>query len=101
MFDCHTEEIIFNMLINFQDSIYLDWRRKMINVLSDGKNTITRRHTGLVTRIARCEELNVLRVWCAPHQIRIAVKLDAESISYGFYIKEVYFCPSTCGLRTT
>ena len=51
---------------------------------------MTGHHAGVVTLIARCTEFNVLRVWCAPHQIDIIVKSAAESINGGAYIKEVY-----------
>ncbi|CAK9194973.1 unnamed protein product [Sphagnum troendelagicum] len=51
---------------------------------------MTGRHVGLVTRIARCAEFNVLRVWCAPHQIDIIVKSSAEGIDGGAYVKDVY-----------
>ncbi len=47
-------------------------------------------HTSFVTHIARCAEFNVLRVWCAPHQIDIIVKSSAEGIDGGAYVKDVY-----------
>ena len=62
---------------------------KLLNVSSDSENMMTGRDAGVVTRIARCVELNVLRVRCAPHQIDIIVKSTAESFNGGAYIKEV------------
>ncbi|CAK9278238.1 unnamed protein product [Sphagnum jensenii] len=67
VFDRHTAEILYNLLCKFLDALYPDWRIKLLNVSSDGENTMTGRHAGLVTRIARCAEFNVLHVWCAPH----------------------------------
>ncbi len=51
---------------------------------------MTRRHAGLITRIARCAEFNVLRVWCMPHQIDINVKSSAEGINGDASVKDVY-----------
>jgi hypothetical protein len=48
------------------------------------------RHVSLVTRIAQRAEFNVLRVWCALHQIDIIVKSSAEGIDGGAYVKDVY-----------
>ncbi|CAK9235663.1 unnamed protein product [Sphagnum troendelagicum] len=67
VFDRHTAEILYNLLCKFLDALYPDWRIKLLNVSSDGENTMTGRHAGLVTRIARCAEFNVLHVWCAPN----------------------------------
>ena len=89
MFDRQKTEIIYNMLVEFIDAIYPYWRVKLHNASKDGENTMTGRHAGLVTRIARCAELNVLRVWCALHQIDIIVKSATESINGGAYIKYV------------
>ena len=83
MFDRHKAKIVYNMLVKFLDALYLDWRFKLLNASSDGENTMTGHHAGVVTLIARCTEFNVLRVWCAPHQIDIIVKSAAESINGG------------------
>ncbi|RHY20746.1 hypothetical protein DYB36_011168 [Aphanomyces astaci] len=78
MFDRHTAEIIFNMLIKFLDALYPPWRTKLIGMSSDGESTMTGRHRGLVTRIVATAENPVLRVWCAPHQIDMIVKQVAD-----------------------
>jgi hypothetical protein len=90
LFDRHTAEILYNLLCKFLDALYTDWRIKLLNVSLDGKNTMTGRHAGLVIRITRCAEFNVLRVWCAPHQIDIIVKSSAEGINGGAYVNDVY-----------
>jgi hypothetical protein len=90
LFDHHITDILYNLLCKFLDALYPDWPVKLLNALSDGKNTMIRRHVGLVTRIARCAEFNVLRVWCAPHQIDIIVKSSAEGIDDDTYVKDVY-----------
>jgi hypothetical protein len=67
LFDCHTAEILYNLLCKFFDALYPDWRVKLLNASSDGENTMIGRHVGLVTRIAQCVEFNVLHVWCTLH----------------------------------
>ncbi|KAH8941002.1 hypothetical protein BDL97_14G014500 [Sphagnum fallax] len=90
LFDRHTTKILYNLLCKFLDALYPNWHVKLLNASSDGKNTMTGRHAGLVTRIARCTEFNVMRVWCALHQIDIIVKSSAEGINGGAYVKDVH-----------
>jgi hypothetical protein len=90
LFDRHTVEILYNLLCKFLNVLYPDWRVKLLNVSSDDENTMTGRHADVVTRIARCTEFNVLRMWCMPHQINIIVKSSAEGIDDGAYVKDVY-----------
>jgi len=73
MFDRHTTGNIFNMLVKFLDTLYSKWRAKLIGMSSDGENTMTSRHTGLVIRMIACIENPVLRIWCALHQIDLVV----------------------------
>jgi hypothetical protein len=73
LFDCHTTEILYNLLYKFLNALYPDWRVKLLNASLDGENMMIGRHAGLVTHIVWCAEFNVLRVWCAPHQINIIV----------------------------
>jgi hypothetical protein len=86
----HAAMNLFNMLVKFLDALQQPWREKLIGTSSDGKNTMTGRHGGLVTRIVHCAENNLLRVWCVPHQIDIVVKSSADGINDGAYVKEVY-----------
>ena len=90
LFERHTPENLFNVLRDFLDALYPAWRTKLFNVSTDGDNTMTGRHAGVVTRLSQSAEFKVLRVWCAPHQLDIIVKSTAEGIDEGAYIKEVY-----------
>jgi hypothetical protein len=90
MCERHTAMNMFNVLVKFLDALYQPWRAKPIGTSSDGENTMTGRHGGLVTRIVQRAENSVLRVWCVPHQIDIVVKSSADGINGGAYIKEVY-----------
>jgi hypothetical protein len=80
MFDRHTAGNIFNMLVKFLDALYGKWRGKLIGMSSDGENTMTGRHTGLITHMIACAENPVLRIWCALHQIDLVVKSVAEEL---------------------
>ncbi|CAK9216321.1 unnamed protein product [Sphagnum troendelagicum] len=53
---------------------------------SNGENTMTGRHTGLVTRMNACTENPVLRIWCALHQIDLVIKSAAEELAGGRWI---------------
>ena len=78
MFDRHTAKNMFNMIDKLMEAFFPNWRAKLIGVSSDGGNTMTLRHRGLVTRLVSATEYNVLRVWCAPHQIDIIAKQSAD-----------------------
>ena len=90
LFDRHKSGNLFNVVCAFLDALYPGWRAKLFNISTDGENTMTGRHAGVVTRLVNSAEFKVLRVWCAPHQLDIAVKSTAQGIDYGDYIKEVY-----------
>jgi hypothetical protein len=90
LFDRHTAENLYNLFCKFLNALYPDWHVKLLNTSSDDENTMIGRHAGLITCIARCAKFNVLRVWCASHQIDIIVKSSAESINGGTYVKDVY-----------
>jgi len=87
MFDRHTALNMFNMLVKFLDALYSNWRYKLIGMSSDGENTMTGRHAGLVTRMVGCAENPVLRIWCPPHQIDLVVRSSTEGIVDGAWVK--------------
>jgi hypothetical protein len=86
MFDRHTVLNIFNMFVKFLDALYSKWRSKLIGMSSEGENTMTGRHTGLVTRMVACAENPVLRIWCPPHQIDLVVKSSSNGIAGGTWV---------------
>ena len=99
MFHRHTALIIFDMIVKFLDALYAPWRFKLINVSSDGENTMTGRHSGLVTRLRSDAEHDVLRIWCpAPHKIDLVVKRAAERFTdAGAWVH--FACTSSVFLR--
>jgi hypothetical protein len=62
---------------------YIKWRAKLINMSTDGKNTMTSRHANIVSRLVDCADNDMLHIWCALHQIDIVVKAPAEGIDNG------------------
>jgi len=51
MFERHTTFIIFNMISKFMDALYNKWCAKLINMSTDGKNTMTGRHHDMPARL--------------------------------------------------
>jgi hypothetical protein len=49
MFERHTTENMFNMVVKFFDALYGRWCDKLIKVPSNGKNTMTNHHSWFVT----------------------------------------------------
>jgi hypothetical protein len=90
MFERHSAVNIFNLIAKFMDAMYSKWRSKLIGVSTDGENTMIGRHAGIVTRLIACADNNVLRIWCAPHQIDIVVKAAVKAIDNGVWVKQVY-----------
>jgi hypothetical protein len=77
MFERHTAENIFNLIVRFLDALNgatMIWRAKLMSVSTDGKNRMTRCHRGVVIRLEQAAEFLVLRIWCVPHQIDIVIK---------------------------
>ncbi|CAM6036431.1 unnamed protein product [Sphagnum compactum] len=90
MFERHTTENMFNMVVKFLNALYSRWCDKLIGVSSNGENTMTGRHSGFVTCMVRSASNKVLHVWCTPHQIDILVKASTKSILDGSWIKFAY-----------
>ncbi len=62
MFERHSAMNIFNLIAKFMDALYSKWRSKLIGVSTDGENTMTSRHVGIVTCLLACADNNVLRI---------------------------------------
>jgi hypothetical protein len=89
MFERHTAENLFNMVVKFLDALYGRWRDKLVGASSDGENTMTVVTLGSL-RAWRCATNTVLRIWCPAHQIDIVVKASSEGIFEGSWIKVAY-----------
>jgi hypothetical protein len=77
MFERHTAENIFNLIVRFLDALNgttMIWYAKLMSVSTNGENRMTGCHRGVVTRLEQVAEFPVLRIWCVPHQIDIVIK---------------------------
>ena len=90
MFDRHTALIIFDMIVKFLDALYAPWRSKLISVSSDGENTMTCRHSGLVACLCSTAEHDVPRIWCPPHQFDLVAKCAAKRVINGAWVHFAY-----------
>ncbi len=53
----------------------------------DGENTMIGHHGGLVTLLEKEATNNILRVWCAPHQMDIVIKKVTKAMMDGLFYK--------------
>ncbi len=73
-FKRHTVQNYVKLIKILLNTVSPSWREKVISISSDGENTMTGRHTGVVTLLENeCSNL-VLHIWCIPHQPNIVVK---------------------------
>ncbi len=66
------------------------WHAKLVVVSTNGKNTMTGCHRGVVTCLKQVVEFLVLRIWCMPHLVDIVIKNAATLPQHGQWIKVVY-----------
>lgn len=88
MFDRHTAVVQRNLIVAVLDILFESWRDKLIGIASDGENTMTSRHGGVVTLLEKEATHNVLRVWCAAHQLDLVLKAGFALISDGEFVKK-------------
>jgi hypothetical protein len=86
-FDRHTSSNIFDCISNVLNTLSDSWRDKLISVSSDGENTMTGRHSGVVTRLENAATHRILRIWCVPHQIDLVIKAVTKEIDNGQFYK--------------
>ena len=69
LFESHTGENIFNILVQFLDALCTSWRDILVSSLTDGARSMTGRIQGLATRIGDCTTGKLIRIWCGLHQL--------------------------------
>jgi hypothetical protein len=68
------------------DNLYTGWRDKLISVSSDGENTMTGRHGGIVHLLEQQCNNKMLRILCPAHQLDLVVKRVTRDLDGGdFY----------------
>ncbi len=89
-YDRHTSKNIAAMICHILDALYARWRSKIIAFSTDGENTMTGRHVGVVTRIDHECETKLMRIWCVPHQINLVVKDVSHSLNDELFYKTAH-----------
>jgi hypothetical protein len=78
------------MICRILDALYACWRSKIIAFSTNGENTMTGQHAGVVTRIDHECETKFMRIWCAPHQIDLVVKDINHSLDDRLFYKTTH-----------
>jgi hypothetical protein len=73
-FERHTAQNYVKLIKILFNTVFPSWRKKVISISSDGENTMTGRHAGVVTLLENECSNPMLRIWCLPHQLDIVVK---------------------------
>ncbi|KAE9339884.1 hypothetical protein PF008_g11365 [Phytophthora fragariae] len=88
MFDRHTAVVQVRLIVRVLDILSANWRDKLIGISSDGENTMTGRHGGVVTLLEKETTHSVLRVWCAAHQMDLVMKAGFAIFGSGDFVKK-------------
>jgi hypothetical protein len=84
-YGCHIAINILVLIVKIRDVLFSMWHDKLILVSNDGENTMTGRHSGLVTLLENRVTNNILRVWCVPHQMNIIIKKVTKAMMDGLF----------------
>ena len=79
-FDRHTAANIFDHIVRLLEVLLPNWRDKLLSVSSDGENTMTGRHAGVVTLLENAASNKILRIWCVPHQVDLVIKAITKDL---------------------
>ncbi len=92
MFDWHTSEVMFQMVVSFLDVLRPGWKVHQLGVSSDGARNMTGRVFGVVTRLSKAmhNECPLTRVWCGAHQLDLVMEHIMDTI-----VKERFFTVMT------
>ncbi|CAN5965152.1 unnamed protein product [Sphagnum jensenii] len=96
-FERHTAQNYVKLIKILLNTVSPSWREKVISISSDGENTMTGRHAGVVTLLENECSNPVLRIWCVPHQFDIVVKNATHGVLDEVFYKvahafSVHFC---------
>jgi len=89
-FDRHTAVNITKLVCKILDAVSPGWRTRLLSVGSDGENTMTGRHGGVVTLLSIEASNKILRVWCPPHQVDLVVKDATKGADGGDFYKTAH-----------
>jgi hypothetical protein len=83
----HITVSILVLIVKILDVLFLMWHNKLISVNNDDENTVIGRHGGLTTLLEKEVTNNILRVWCALHQMDIVIKKVTKAMMDGLFYK--------------
>jgi hypothetical protein len=92
MFDRHTGEVMYKMVVSFLNVMCLVWTVRLLGISSDGARNMTGRVADVVTHLnnAMHNECPLIRVWCRAHQLDLIMEYIMNSI-----VKEHFFMTMT------
>jgi len=92
MFDWHTSEVMFQMVVFFLDVFCPSWKVHLLGVSSNGTYNMTGHVSGVVTRLSNAmhNECPLTRVWCGAHQLDLVMEHIMDTI-----VKERFFTVMT------
>jgi hypothetical protein len=93
MFERHSIKNIFNLIACFLDAfsgVTTIWHAKLVSVTTDGENTMTGCHRGIMICLKQAVEFPMLCIWCVPHQIDIVIKNAVALLQHGQWIEVAY-----------
>ena len=74
MRESHTGDYMFRLVADFLNALCPSWKAKLIGVSSDGASNMTGHISGVVSRLHKVCLPGCYRVWCAAHQMDLAVQ---------------------------
>ncbi len=88
MFNWHTGEVMFQMVVSFLDVFRPGWKVHLLGVSSNGAHNMTGCVSGVVTCLnnATHNECPLIRVWCGAHQLDLVMEHNMDTI-----VKEHFF----------
>jgi hypothetical protein len=81
----HTGLATFEMFEKLFDDVCPLWKDKLIGCSMDGATNMTRRLSGVVTRIQNVVKPDFMQVWCLLHQIDVIMQKVYKQAGYNFY----------------
>ncbi|RHY01131.1 hypothetical protein DYB36_012800 [Aphanomyces astaci] len=90
MYERHTANYYISLIVRTLDAIAPIWRYKLLGVGSVGENTMTGRHSGVVTQLVAMATYPTVRTWCVPHQGDLIMKKAAAAVMDQTWIKVAY-----------
>jgi hypothetical protein len=74
LFDRHTGEDMSDVLVQFLNAFYPQWRDILVGSSTDGARSMTGNLGGLSTRFGQCSPAKLIRIWCGLHQLDLVMQ---------------------------